>query len=74
MHGFFDIFAIGASYRTGDSFLGMIEIKPWKQLHIGYAYDYTVTDLGKYNKGSHEIMLRYEFSSRKSRILTPRYF
>lgn len=71
---FFDIFAIGASYRTGDSFLGMVEIKPWKQLHIGYAYDYTVTDLGKYNKGTHEIMLRYEFSTGKSRILTPRYF
>jgi len=72
---FFDIFAIGASYRTGDSFIGMIEFKPWKQLHIGYAYDYTVTDLGKYNTGTHEIMLRYEIGSSKSkRIITPRYF
>ena len=30
-----------------------------KQLRLGYAYDKTITNLATYNRGSHELMLRF---------------
>lgn len=71
---FFDIIGLGASYRTGDSFdlLGQVQIN--RRLRIGYSYDYSLTRLTRYNAGSHEIMLRYQFAFDKTRIVTPRYF
>lgn len=70
----FDMFAVGLSYRTRDSIDALFEFQVTPQLGIGYAYDYTLTPLGKYTSGSHEIMVRYEFGFKKSRIITPRYF
>jgi type IX secretion system PorP/SprF family membrane protein len=70
----FDMFAVGLSYRTRDSIDALFEFQVTPQLGIGYAYDYTLTPLGKYTSGSHEIMLRYEFGFSKTRIITPRYF
>lgn len=72
---FYDKISIGGSYRTGDAILGMIEVIPTQGWRIGYAYDYTVSGLGNnLTSGSHEIMLRYEFASSTSKILSPRYF
>ncbi len=71
---FYDRFAVGVSYRTGDAVLGMIEIQANNQFRIGYAYDYTISDLTRYNSGSHELMLRYELGFRRDRIISPRYF
>jgi type IX secretion system PorP/SprF family membrane protein len=70
----FDMFAVGLSYRTGDSVDALFEFQVTPQLGIGYAYDYTLTPLGKYTSGSHEIMVRYELGFGKRRIITPRYF
>jgi len=70
----FDMFAVGLSYRTGDSVDALFEFQVTPQLGIGYAYDYTLTSLGKYTSGSHEIMVRYELGFGKRRIITPRYF
>ena len=69
-----DILSIGVSYRTGDAVIGLFEIQATQKIKFGYAFDYTLTRLGKYSSGSHEIMLRYEFGSDKSMILSPRYF
>lgn len=71
---FFNMLGGGISYRTGDSVIGMLEVMPTKNWHIGYAFDYTLTELRKYNSGSHEIMLRYELNVQKNKIITPRYF
>lgn len=73
----FDRFAVGASYRLGDAVNFLAEAKVTNNISVGYAYDLTLTQLRKYNSGSHEIMLRIEFgvgSKGKTRILTPRYF
>lgn len=70
----FDMFAVGLSYRTGDSVDALFEFQVTPQLGIGYAYDYTITPLGRYTSGSHEIMVRYELGFGKRRIITPRYF
>jgi type IX secretion system PorP/SprF family membrane protein len=64
---------LGAGYRSGDAVVGMLEYQINPQFRLGYSYDYSVTDLQKYNNGSHEFMLRYEFGYRV-KTMSPRYF
>jgi type IX secretion system PorP/SprF family membrane protein len=65
---------LGASYRTGDAVAGMIGFQISKQLRAGYSYDYTLSDLQRFNGGSHEFTLAYNFGSQKHRVVSPRYF
>lgn len=67
-------FGIGASYRTGDSVDGMLEFQLTPQFRLGYAYDFTLTRLGKHTTGSHEILVRYETGYGKRKVISPRYF
>ena len=69
-----DVLGIGVSYRTGDAFIGMLEIQATPNLRFGYAYDYTLTSLNRYSSGSHELMLRYEFAKPVTKVISPRYF
>nr|MCU0353293.1 type IX secretion system membrane protein PorP/SprF [Cytophagales bacterium] len=71
---FYDRFGVGASYRTGAAILGMAEFQVTPQFRIGYAFDYGTNALQRYNAGTHEIMLRYEFGFDKAKVLSPRYF
>ncbi len=69
---FGEVFTLGASYRWDDSVgaLAAFQISPnWM---IGYSYDFSTNNLGKYGNGSHEIFLRFELSNR--RISSPRFF
>jgi len=68
------VFALGAEYRTSADISALMELKVSPQVRIGYAYDKSITTLRKFNSGSHEFMLRYEFSFDRSRTLSPRYF
>ena len=47
-----------------------------ENIAIGYSYDYSVGNTTfKYNGGSHEILLRYDFMFKKKDIIkSPRYF
>ncbi|MEO1653166.1 MAG: PorP/SprF family type IX secretion system membrane protein, partial [Bacteroidota bacterium] len=71
-----DRLEVGVSYRWDDSIDLLVILPVGKHLTFAYAYDATITELGDYNRGSHEIMLRYEFlvNGKKEKILTPRYF
>lgn len=69
-----DIIAFGLQYRTEADMAAMMEVQASSQLRIGYSYDRSLTKLVQFNSGSHEIMLRYEFGSKKGKILSPRYF
>jgi type IX secretion system PorP/SprF family membrane protein len=69
-----DVIGIGASYRTGDAVIGILELQANESLKVGYAYDVTISPLKYYNNGTHEILLRYEFSNNKSKIKSTRYF
>ena len=69
-----DIIGLGASYRTGDAYVGMVEIQANEHLRIGYAYDMPFTPLNYFTRGSHELMLRYEFGNFKTSIKSTRYF
>lgn len=85
---FIDRIWVGASLRTqGDAFtkngkvmkfgpesaIGFIQFKATPQLHFGYAYDATISNLRKVNSGSHEVMVGYDFSFDKKRFVNSRY-
>ena len=65
---------LGAGYRTGDALIFMLEYFTRGGLRVGYAYDYTLTQLRKVNTGTHEIMLGFDLAPKKTKIITPRYF
>ncbi len=67
---------LGAMYRTGDAAGILAGLNITEQFHIGYSFDWSfLNSTLKYNSGSHEIMLRYDFYFRnKSKIRSPRYF
>jgi type IX secretion system PorP/SprF family membrane protein len=69
-------FHLGLAYRTGDgpSILAGFNIN--EQLYAGYSFDWSFANAtGKYNSGSHEIALRYDFVYKHRRkIKSPRYF
>ena len=70
-----DIIGLGISYRTNDALVAMFDIQVSTEFRLGYAYDYTISNLKPFSKGTHELMLRYEFTSKKNqRILSPRYY
>jgi len=69
-----DAVAFGVQYRTEADIAAMIEVQATPQIRIGYAYDRSVTKLVNFNRGSHEIMLRYEFGFEKGKTISPRYF
>ncbi len=64
---------VGASYRSNDSFVGMLEVLPTAQWRIGYSYDMGMNSMRRYHAGSHELMVQYEFGYR-IRVRDPRYF
>jgi type IX secretion system PorP/SprF family membrane protein len=55
----YDVVSLGASYRLDDSIVGLFELQLNSNFHVGYAYDYTTSDLRQYSNGSHEIMINY---------------
>jgi type IX secretion system PorP/SprF family membrane protein len=69
-----EVFWIGASYRTKDSWAAITSFQATKQLRVGYSFDYSTQGLQKYNSGTHEITLGFDFSFNKNKIITPRYF
>jgi type IX secretion system PorP/SprF family membrane protein len=48
--------------QAGDAIIGLIGIKT-SQLHIGYSYDFTISNLISSTGGAHEISLVYEFNN-----------
>lgn len=48
--------------QPGDAIIGLIGIKT-NQLHIGYSYDFTISNLVASTGGSHEISIVYEFNN-----------
>lgn len=65
---------VGAGYRKDDSVSLLLGLQISKDFFVGYSYDYTTTDLNKYNDGSHEFLLRYQFSKKSTQIKSPRFF
>lgn len=73
---FYEKFWIGGSYRMNEraaAIGGIADFQVSKQLRIGYAYEYPISDLRPYTSGTHEVLLMFEIFKSK-RIKSPRYF
>ncbi|WBL21886.1 PorP/SprF family type IX secretion system membrane protein [Zunongwangia sp. HRR-M8] len=67
----------GLGYRFDESVTGLVNFKITPQLRVGYAYDYTTTNFGNYNDGTHEIMVLFDidlFGLNKGYDKSPRFF
>lgn len=66
---------VGVSYRSVNSCGVLLELQATDQFRLGYAYDFALSPQVKdLNTGSHEFMLRYDFTFSKNRFYSPRYF
>ncbi|MFZ5973065.1 MAG: type IX secretion system membrane protein PorP/SprF [Bacteroidota bacterium] len=54
-----DVVGLGVSYRLKEGLVGLFEIQINENFHVGYAYDFTLTELSQFSAGSHEIMVNY---------------
>ncbi|MFL1896291.1 type IX secretion system membrane protein PorP/SprF [Aquimarina sp. 2-A2] len=70
----YERFRLGLSYRWDDSLSALAGFQITPSLLVGYAYDYTTTELQRFTTGSHEIMLRFELKSEEKRLKSPRFF
>lgn len=70
-----DKFELGAAYRVGDAVSALMNIKATKNIKVGYAYDYTISNLGQFNSGSHEIFILFNLDLLgKGHDKSPRFF
>ncbi len=56
---FHDVVGLGVSYRLNEGMVGLFELQLNENFHVGYAYDFTTSDLNQFSNGSHEIMINY---------------
>lgn len=71
-------FELGAGYRVNDAVSGLAAFSITPNLRVGYSYDYTLSNLGQFNSGSHEIFLLFDLDtsnlSSKGYEKSPRFF
>lgn len=70
-------FEAGVAYRWDNAVSGLVNFKVTPELRIGYAYDYTTTNLSDYNDGTHEIMVIFDLDLlglSKGYNKSPRFF
>ena len=65
---------VGAGWRSGDAIVSMMEIQVTPELRIGYAHDFTLSDIRNYSTGSNEILIGFDFGQGISAKRSPRYF
>ena len=70
----FEKLTLGGAYRWDAAISGMAGFQIIDGIFIGYGYDMDTTELNNYNKGSHEIFLRFELFASNKKIISPRFF
>ncbi len=71
-----DKFIMGAAYRWDAAVSAMAGFQLSPEFLIGLAYDREITELGtaRFNDGSFEVILRYDFFKVKENLKSPRFF
>jgi type IX secretion system PorP/SprF family membrane protein len=73
----------GLGYRYGDRInmngsdnmlVALVQFEFSNLLRLAYSYDYYLNQTGKYNSGTHEIMLGWDLSPTKTKMSNPRFF
>ncbi|NNE32608.1 MAG: type IX secretion system membrane protein PorP/SprF [Winogradskyella sp.] len=68
---------LGLGYRVDDAISALANFKIRPDLRIGYAYDYTTSNLGDFSSGSHEIFILFDvdlFGFKGGYDRSPRFF
>lgn len=66
-------FLLGLSYRTTKEVAVTASLQVDRRLRVAYSYDYSIGNIGTYNKGSHEISIQYDFVHRSGSV-NPKFF
>ena len=61
----YDLVGLGCSYRLQDAVVGLFELQINENFHVGYAYDFTTSQLNQFSNGSHELMINYRIKIAK---------
>lgn len=61
-----DMFWVGGSYRYQDGYAAMLGINVANTFNIGYAYDFSQTELRTVSRGTHEIVLGFILGNKYS--------
>lgn len=64
---------LGVAYRLEDAISILTALRVSKTLEIGYAFDYTTSEIVDYTSGTHELMLRFEIPNYTG-FISPRFF
>lgn len=65
---------LGASFRTEDAVVMMVQLQLFQWLRMGYAFDYITSDINTYGNASHEFMLGLDLHIKHKAHVSPRYF
>ncbi|MDI3525905.1 MAG: hypothetical protein PWR03_88 [Tenuifilum sp.] len=57
----------GVSYRVAEALTAMVGFELFNGVKIGYAYEFSLTKISKYNDGSHEFYVGYNFQLKKEK-------
>ncbi len=73
---FKDKLLTGISYRFDSAYILHLGYKFSENFSLGYAFDWDAHELRRYDYGSHELFLRFEFDTRSERVRfqSPRFF
>jgi len=63
----------GLAWRVDDSISALVSMEVAPLIRVGYSYDYTTTNLGDFNSGSHEVILLMTISNSRYGQ-SPRFF
>lgn len=68
-------FGIGFNYRTSNDLSALLRFRLNPYLEMGYAYDFSFSELRNFSSGSHEIMLIFDIynKDKKPDMAMPRY-
>jgi type IX secretion system PorP/SprF family membrane protein len=65
---YLEIFWVGLSYRNLDAIVAMAGVTFNKIYSVGYSYDGVISGLGKYNSGSHEILIGLKLKGQRKHL------
>jgi len=65
---------IGASYRSSKELVALVSYQITDALKLAYSYDFSLSKLGAYHGGSHEIMLLFQMAHKEPLLIEPPRF
>ncbi len=74
---FLERMTLGVGYRSGDAVSVICRIIVAKKIRFAYSYDYRLSPLANYSKGSHEVTISYGIEllpPPTRRVVHPRYY